>query len=64
MSESKMTLWSLRYSICRGAIVVAERDCDAETAAAWLDVFRQDEPSVPFMLASYRPTPKTFEVPA
>lgn len=50
-----MTLWSLRITPARGLHWVAERKVTAETAAQWLAVFRSDEPSVRFAVASRRP---------
>lgn len=53
--QEKLTLWSKRFTGARGWHVVAERQCSADNADAWLQVFRQDEPTVAFCVSRAKP---------
>ena len=53
-----LTLWSLRTNPARGNHFVAERSVTDETAQAWLEVFRKDEPNVTFLVCARKPSTK------
>ena len=52
---SKIKLFSKRNSIARGWYWRLERDCQEDTANAWLEVFKADEPNVEFKLSYTTP---------
>jgi hypothetical protein len=53
--KGELWLWGLRYSTARGPHWKRERLVNADTAEGWLDAFRVDEPSVPFVVAGRKP---------
>lgn len=56
-------LYSLRWSIARGAFWKKERDCIEITSKEWLKIFQRDEPNVEFLLSEKMPkmTESLFE---
>lgn len=50
-----MKLYSCRNSPARGIYWQAERTVTDATAQAWLKVFRNDEPTVLFLVANKKP---------
>lgn len=52
---NQLKLWARRYSFVRGFQWVAEREVTQETAQAWLELFKKDEPDVRFMVSDKKP---------
>lgn len=50
-----VTLWRLQWSFGHGLRWTPERQCEADSAAAWLAIFQRDEPAVTFRLSAKRP---------
>lgn len=44
-----MNIYSKRYSVAKGNHWVIEREVKEEDAQAWLNIFREDEPSIIFI---------------
>lgn len=55
------TLYSVRYSIAKGYHVKAERECLKENAAAWLEIYTQDEKQIKFAVCNKVPTLKQMQ---
>jgi hypothetical protein len=51
----KLTLWSRRHSAARGCFWQAERAVTEDAAQQWLEVFRNDEPNVLFLVSGRKP---------
>ena len=51
----RITLWRLTWSHCSGVYWLAMRLCDTDSAAAWLDIFRKDEPGTTFTTSRKKP---------
>ena len=49
-------LYSIRHNFAFGWHYKHERECDVTTAQEWLEVFRNDEPGIAFVLSKKMPT--------
>lgn len=50
-----MHIYAKRFSVAYGWRWIVERDTSPENAAAWLHVFRTDEPAIEFVAAFKAP---------
>lgn len=55
MENERVTLWRLTWSHALGVRWLAMRLCEPGNAAAWLEVFRKDEPGVTFAIGRKAP---------
>ncbi len=55
MRESKLSLWSFRFSSAIGNHAVHERYVTEETAQQWLEAFKKIEPGVLFLISDKKP---------
>lgn len=54
-SCNSLRLWARRYSFVRGFHWVMEREVTEQTAKAWLELFKNDEPSIRFVVSDKKP---------
>lgn len=52
---NELSLWSLRHSVAYGEHFKRERFCSIETAQEWLDIYKNDEPDVLFVVSAQKP---------
>ena len=55
MKTTKLTLWAGRNSATEGYRFVAEREVTEATAQDWLKIYREDEPSIIFIVSAKKP---------
>ena len=55
MRESKLSLWSFRFSPMIGNHAVHERYVTEETSQQWLEAFKKIEPDVLFLISDKKP---------
>ena len=58
MRESKLSLWSFRFSPMIGTHAVHERCVTEETSQQWLEAFKKIEPDVLFLISKNKPRVK------
>lgn len=54
------TIWSRRHTPAKGNHWVAERKTSDAELAAWMGIFRNDEPGVIFVESKRRPAPSAL----